>query len=294
MKPPRFAYHRPASLDTALQLLAEYGTSAKPLAGGQSLIPMLNMRLARPEHLVDLQDIASLAGIDEHDGDVVIGAMTRQRQVERSPVVSQCVPLLAEAIRHVGHLPIRTRGTVGGSVAHADPAAEIPGVMVALDAVVRLASVRGQREVTAGDFFVDVLTTAAEPDELVRDIRFPALPANSGCAWLEVSRRHGDYALVGVGAVVTVSEDGRSVTDARLSFISVAGRPVRAVSAEAAAQGAPVTPATWRDIAMLAREELDPPSDLHASSQYRRHVAGVLAERALALAAQRALEGANR
>lgn len=294
MKPARFVYHAPTTLDATLQLLAELNVDAKLLAGGQSLIPMLNLRLVRPGHLIDLQHVSELAGIHERDGGVAIGAMTRQRQVERSPLVAERIPLLAEAIRHVGHLPIRTRGTIGGSIAHADPAAELPGVLLALDGTVRLASARGERTVAARDFFVDILTTAAEPDELVREVWFPSLPPRSGSAWLEVARRHGDYALVGVGAVVTLADDGQAVAAARLCFISVAGRPVRATQAEAALRGAPVTPATWREAGALVREELDPPADLHASTHYRRHVAGVLAERVLELAARRAQEGAGR
>jgi carbon-monoxide dehydrogenase medium subunit len=294
MKPPRFVYHAPPDLGTTLELLAQFNVDAKLLAGGQSLIPMLNMRLVRPGHLIDLQHVGELAGIEERDGGLVVGAMTRQRQVERSALVAQRVPLLAEAIRHVGHLPIRTRGTIGGSIAHADPAAELPGVLLALDGSVRLISVRGERTVPAQDFFVDLLTTAAEPDELLRDVWLPALPAGSGCAWVEIARRHGDYALVGVGAVVTLAEDGHTVAEARLSLISVASRPLRAYHTEALLRGAPATRATWREATQLVRRELDPPGDLHASAGYRRQVAGVLTERALELAAARAQQGGSR
>ncbi|MCX2726291.1 xanthine dehydrogenase family protein subunit M [Thermomicrobium sp. 4228-Ro] len=294
MKPPRFRYTAPESLEEALALLADLGDEAKPLAGGQSLVPMLNMRLARPSVLVDLNRIAELDGIELENGFLRVKAMTRHRAVERSPSVAQYQPLLAEAIRYVGHLPIRTRGTVGGSIAHADPAAELPGVLVALDGAVELRSRNGQRVVPAGEFFVDLLTTVAAADELVTAVRFPVLPTRSGTAWLEVARRHGDYALVGIGAVVTLSDDGRTIEDARLSFIGVSGTPVRARSAEAALRGQPLAPETWRAAAAAVREELDPTSDIHASAAYRRFVAGVLAERALALAAQRALEGMNR
>ncbi|MDW7982855.1 MAG: xanthine dehydrogenase family protein subunit M [Thermomicrobium sp.] len=294
MKPPRFRYSRPTSLDEALAILAAAPDEAKPLAGGQSLIPMLNMRLARPSLLVDLNGLSELQGIELRDGTLVVRAMTRQRTVERSALVAQHVPLLAEAIRWVGHLPIRTRGTVGGSIAHADPAAELPGVLLALDGVVQLTSGRGQRVVRADDFFVDLLTTTAEPDELVTEVHFPLLPARSGTAWLEVARRHGDYALVGVGAVVTLEADLEQISEVRLSFIGVGGRPVRARSAEAALRGQPVRAETWRAAAAAVRQELDPVGDIHASAQYRRSVAGVLAERALALAAERAREGVRR
>jgi carbon-monoxide dehydrogenase medium subunit len=291
MKPPRFRYHAPESLDEALAVLAETGDEAKPLAGGQSLIPMLNMRLARPSLLIDLNGLSELAGIELRDGVLVVRAMTRHRAVERSPLVAEHVPLLAEAIPWVGHLPIRTRGTIGGSVAHADPAAEVPGVLVALDGAVRLASRRGERLVPADEFFVDLLTIAAEPDELVTEVHFPLLGPRSGSAWLEIARRHGDYALVGAGAVLVLAEDGRTIQDARLSFIGVAGRPVRARGAEAILRGQSIGEEAWKAAAAAVREELDPPSDLHASAQYRRSVAGVLAERALAIAAARAQGG---
>lgn len=294
MKPPRFRYYAPHSLEEALAVLAETADEAKPLAGGQSLIPMLNMRLARPSLLIDLNGLHELSGIKLDSGAIVVRAMTRYRAVERSPLVAEHAPLLAEAIRWVGHLPIRTRGTVGGSVAHADPAAELPGVLVALDGTVQLTSQRGQRLVPAQDFFVDLLTTVAEPDELVTEVRFPFLPARTGTAWLEVARRHGDYALVGVGAVVSLAEDFTTITEARLSFIGVAGRPVRARLAESALRGQPVVAETWRAAAATVRGEIDPAGDIHASAEYRRYVAGVLAERALALAAERAREGARR
>ncbi|MCX7622619.1 MAG: xanthine dehydrogenase family protein subunit M [Thermomicrobium sp.] len=291
MKPPRFRYCSPESLEEALAVLGEFGDEAKPLAGGQSLIPMLNMRLARPSVLVDLNRIPALAGIERTDRFLRIGAMTRHRAVERSESVARAQPLLAEAIGYVGHLPIRTRGTVGGSIAHADPAAELPGVLLALDGTVELQSRRGHRTVPARDFFVDLLTTSADPDELVIAVRFPVLPPRSGTAWLEVARRHGDYALVGVGAVVTLAEDRRTIRDARLCFIGVGNTPVRATGAEAALRGQPAAADTWRSAAEAVRNELDPASDIHASAQYRRSVAGVLTERALALAVQRAQEG---
>ncbi len=294
MKPPRFRYYAPETLDEVLAVLAEFGDEAKPLAGGQSLVPMLNMRLARPSILVDLNGLDELAGIEEADGAIRIKAMTRHRAVERSPLVTQAQPLLAEAIRFVGHLPIRTRGTVGGSIAHADPAAELPGVLVALDGIVELRSRKGQREVPAREFFVDLLTTVAEPDELVVAVRFPKLPPASGTAWLEVARRHGDYALVGVGVVVTLGDDRRTIAEARLSFIGMGTTPVRALEAERLVRGQPAGLETWRAAANAVRSEVDPVSDIHASAEYRRSVAGVLAERALALAVQRAMEGDER
>ncbi len=294
MKPPRFRYYVPHSVEEALAVLAEAAEEAKPLAGGQSLIPMLNMRLVRPSLLVDLNGLQELSGIELSDGAIVVRAMTRHRAVEQSPVVAEHAPLLAEAIRWVGHLPIRTRGTIGGSVAHADPAAELPGVLVALEGMVQLRSQRGHRLVSAEDFFIDLLTTAAEPDELVTEVRFPLLPAGTGTAWLEVARRHGDYALVGVGAVVSLAEDFTTIAEARVSLIGVGGRPVRARLTESALRGQPAAAESWRAAAAAVRREIDPAGDIHASAEYRRYVAGVLTERALALAAERAQEGARR
>ncbi len=294
MKPPRFRYYVPHSVEEALAVLAEAAEEAKPLAGGQSLIPMLNMRLVRPSLLVDLNGLQELSGIELSDGAIVVRAMTRHRAVEQSPVVAEHAPLLAEAIRWVGHLPIRTRGTIGGSVAHADPAAELPGVLVALEGMVQLRSQRGHRLVSAEDFFIDLLTTAAEPDELVTEVRFPLLPAGTGTAWLEVARRHGDYALVGVGAVVSLAEDFTTIAEARVSLIGVGGRPVRARLTESALRGQPAAAESWRAAAATVRREIDPAGDIHASAEYRRYVAGVLTERALALAAERAQEGARR
>lgn len=286
MKPAPFDYMVADSLADALAALHDYGYDAKPLAGGQSLVPLLNMRLARPRLLVDLNRLAALAFITERDGGIAIGAMTRQRAVEQSALIAARCPLLAQAIRYVGHFPIRTRGTVGGSVAHADPAAEIPGVLVALEGHVRLRSQRGERVVPSEAFFVDTLTTVAEPDELVTEIWLPALPERTSHVWLEVARRHGDYALVGLGAVLTLDDAG-AVHDVRLAFIGVGGRPVRARQAEERLRGERLSRQLLAEAARLVASELDPADDLHASRDYRRHVAGVLAQRALADAYRR-------
>ncbi|MCM8750127.1 xanthine dehydrogenase family protein subunit M [Thermomicrobiaceae bacterium CFH 74404] len=281
MKPPRFQYHVPESLDEALGLLAELGADAKPLAGGQSLVPLLNMRLARPGHLLDLNRVAELDYLTERDGGLALGAMTRQRAVERSALIRDRCPLLAQAIRYVGHLPIRTRGTIGGSVAHADPAAELPGVLAALDGRITLQSRSSTRVLDPADFFLGVLASAATPEELVTEIWLPAVPERTGQVWLEVARRHGDYALVGLGASVTLDGDG-TISEARLALIGVGPVPVRARRAEERLRGEWPATSLFREAGRLVSAEIQPETDVHATSEYRRRVAAVLTERALA------------
>src|SRR5499427_6677862 len=232
MKPPRFDYLAPSSLDDALVLLDRHGEQAKVLAGGQSLVPLLNFRLARPAYLVDLNEIAGLDDI-RMDGDhLVIGAMARQRAVETSSLVRAHCPLLAEAMPEIGHVQIRNRGTFGGSVAHADPASELPAVIAALDGELVVTSTRGQRVVKPDAFFVSYFTTALEPSELLRSVRLPVVPPRTGTAFIEMSRRHGDFALVGVAATVTVDGAG-ACTRCTLALIGVGATPV--VPREAAA-----------------------------------------------------------
>jgi carbon-monoxide dehydrogenase medium subunit len=274
------------SVDEALAELAEHGDAAKLLAGGQSLVPMLNMRLVAPARLIDLNRVGALAYIAERDGGVAIGAMTRQRAAERSPLVAARVPLLADALPWVGHFQIRNRGTVGGTLSHADPAAELPAVAVVLDARLTVRGRAGARVLAAADFFRTHLTTALEPTELLAEVWLPPAPPGSGAAWVELARRHGDYALVGVGAVVTMA--GERVTAARLALTGVGGAPVRAREAEALLAGQPLTPPVLADVAAAVRRAIDPGSDIHASADYRRRVAGVLAGRVLLQAAARA------
>ena len=288
MKPPVFEYTAVGSIDEAVAELEQHGDSAKLLAGGQSLIPLLNMRLASPARLVDLNRVAELAYVRQKDGGLTIGAMTRQRAVERSALAVQHAPLLAAALPWVGHFQIRNRGTVGGSLSHADPAAELPAVAVCLDARFTVRGPAGERTVAAEDFFLTQLTTALAPTELLTEIWWPARLPGSGSAWLELARRHGDYALVGVGAVVTL-RDGR-IREARLALTGVGNRPVRARAAEALLAGAAVTARALADAAEAVRGAIDPGSDIHATAAYRRHVAGVLTERAIRLAAARAQE----
>jgi carbon-monoxide dehydrogenase medium subunit len=286
VKPPVFEYVPASSTEEALAALAARGEEAKLLAGGQSLVPLLNMRLATPACLVDLNRAVDLVGIEERAGGVAIGAMTRQRAVERSGLVGARVPLLAEAIGWVGHGPIRNRGTLGGSLAHADPAAELPAVAVCLDARVTVAARDGTRVLPARELFQAPLTTALRPAELLTEVWFPAAPPATGHAWLEVARRHGDYALVGVGAVVTLA--GGRVREARLCLTGVGGVPVRATGAETLLAGQELTPARLDAAASAVRAAIDPDTDIHAPASYRRHVAGVLAVRALRQAAARA------
>ena len=292
MKPPPFDYLAPASVEEALALLGDLGEGAKALAGGQSLVPMLNFRLVRPRHLVDLNGLTELAGIREDDGRLVIGAMTRQRAVERSALVRARCPLLAEAMPQIGHVQIRNQGTIGGSLAHADPAAELPAVVAALDGELVLRSARGQRVLKPEEFFVTYFTTAAAPAELLVEVRLPAMPPRTGSAFVEVSRRYGDFALVGVAATVTVDEAG-VCTGSALALTGVGQTPIVAREAARALVGVKPTAAAVDDVGRRVADTVRPDGDLHASSEYRQHLAGVLTRRALARAAERAT-GASR
>ena len=284
MKPAPFAYVAPRGLAEALTLVREHGAEGKVLAGGQSLVPMLAMRLARPAVLIDLNRVSRLDYI--RDGrEVRIGAMTRQRAAELSPLVRRRLPLLVEALGYVGHPQIRNRGTIGGTLAHADPSAELPAVLSALDGRVVLRSSRGTRMLGPEEFFLSYLTTALAADELLVEVRLPA-HERLGYAFVEVARRHGDYALVGV-AVVVETDDGR-ITRARVAFTGVGAVPVRIEELEQAVAGKPATDEVLSEAARIASARLDPEADIHASAEYRREVAGVLTERALRLAVDRA------
>jgi len=289
MKPAPFEYHRPQSRAEALALLAEHG-NAKPLAGGQSLIPAMNFRLAMPEVLIDLNSVPDFGYIKSEDGALRIGAMTRHRAVERSDDVRQLAPLLHETMPFIAHAAIRTRGTIGGSLAHADPAAELPAVMLALDATIRLEKRGGSRDVQAGAFFTGLFSTVLEAGELVSEIRIPAAPAagvRAASAFLEFSRRRGDFALAGVAARLEL--DGRGVcTKARIALFGVGDRPMLASSGARAIEGQVPTPEVIRAVAdAAASDDIDPTSDIHATSKYRRHLAGVLTRRALERALSR-------
>lgn len=288
MKPPPFKYVVPTTLTEALSQLAEYGYEAKPLAGGQSLIPTMNFRLAQPAVLVDLNPISELAYIRPTDnGGVSIGAMTRQREVEQHPLIADRLPLVRETMPHIAHFQIRNRGTFGGNIAHADPASELPAVMLALNARLRLQSATGDRWVAADEFFVDLFATALEPAELLVEIVIPPLPARTGYAFREVARRPGDYAIVGVAATVTLAENGLCQA-AKLVYFSVGPKPILAAQATTHLQGQKMTPETIRAAAEIAAtQEIDPHRDIHASASYRRHLANVLAQQALETAVSR-------
>ncbi len=294
MKPAPFQYFAPTSLDQALELLERYNYEAKPLAGGQSLVPAMNFRLARPGILVDLNRVPDLAFVrPAGDGGLRIGAMTRQRQVERNPLVAERAPLVHETMPHIAHPQIRNRGTFGGSLAHADPAAELPAVLTALRGRFRLVSKRGERWLGADEFFVDFFTTALEPDELLVEIALPPLPARTGWSFQEVARRHGDYAMAGVATLVTLDEQGQ-VEEARLVYLSVGDGPVEARAAAGLLQGQePTLEAIQEAAEVAARQDVDPVSDIHASADYRRHLVKVLARRTLRVAVERAKDGGS-
>jgi carbon-monoxide dehydrogenase medium subunit len=284
VKPPPFEYHVAGSQDEALALLAEHGEDAKVLAGGQSLVPLLALRLAQPAQLVDISRIRELATISDGatvtDGNGLrIGAVVRQRTVERSDDVARSSPLLAGAVRFIGHAAIRNRGTIGGSIAHGDPAAELPAVLVALDGEVELASARGTRRVAAADLYEGFLTTVLEPDELLTAVHLPSLPAGTGWAFHEFSRRSGDFAIAGVACTLRV--DGGAVAEARIALSGMDQTPVRATAGEAALVGQAPSAELWAAAAAAAVADLRPPSDLHGTREYRRHLAGVLIRRAL-------------
>jgi CO/xanthine dehydrogenase FAD-binding subunit len=283
VKPPRFDYHAPPAVDEALDLLARYDGEAKVLAGGQSLMPLLNFRLSRPAALVDLNRVAALAYVREHDGQVRLGAMTRQRTIEFSPVVARRLPLLAEATRWVGHLPIRTRGTIGGSIAHADPSAEYPAVLTALEGEVVVRSPRGERVLRPAELFQTYLTTSLAPDEILTEVRLPASPAGAGHAFEEFARRHGDFAIVGIAALVV--RDGPRCTRARLATAGAGPVPLRLRAAEEILERDGLGDAAIAAAAERAATLVEPDSDIHASGDYRRHLTGVLTARAVKRAA---------
>jgi carbon-monoxide dehydrogenase medium subunit len=288
MKPAPFEYFRPRSLDEALSLLAEHGGDAKPLAGGQSLIPAMNFRLATPSVLVDLNELRELTHINDVDGEIRIGGMVRQRAVERNALLAQRVPLLAETMPHIAHPAIRNRGTIGGSLAHADPAAELPAVMLALNGTFVVKSKSEAREISSGDFFVGLFSTSVQAGELLTEIRIPPKAPRSGYAFQEISRRHGDFALVGVAAAVRLDGNGRC-DDARLALLSVGDRPTLAEQAAKALIGqAPSVESIRAAADAAASRDIDPSSDIHASARYRRQLANVLTRRALERAFERA------
>jgi carbon-monoxide dehydrogenase medium subunit len=295
MKPAPFKYYAPSTVDEALARLAEHGWDAKVLAGGQSLIPMMNFRLAQPAVMVDLNGVSELFYIRPgRNGGLSIGAMTRQRKVELAPMVAERAPILREALTKVAHPQIRSRGTLGGSIAHADPSAELVALSVALDARLRLRSKqRGERWVDARDFFLGLFTTVLEPDELLTEIVLPPMPSQSGWSFMEVARRHHDFALVGVAATVILEKSRdpakAKCEQARLVYFSVSDGPVEAFEAAAVLRDQEPTAEAIREAAETAgNKDVEPNSDINASSEYRRHLVKVLGRRALTEAFERA------
>ena len=279
MKPAPFAYHRPASLDEALEALARLGPDARILAGGQSLVPALNMRLAQPSALVDINRVPGLDAIRLAPEGLVIGALARQEAVLRSPLVARHAPLIAQAMPHVAHLALRTRGTFGGSLALGDPAAELPACAVALEATLRVARRGGERAIPAARFFRGIYSTALEPGEILTAAVIPP-PGPWRYHFSELARRHGDYALVGLATAARL--DGGAIAEARLVFAGVGLTPVRATRGEAALVGRRPDAAALAAAGRALDADLDPPSDVHASAALRRHLARVLLARALA------------
>src|SRR5262245_12625716 len=286
MKPAPFDLFRPRSVDQALALLQAHGDDAKVLAGGQSLVPLMNFRLAQPGHLIDLNGVPGMDQIQFNDHTLSLGAMVRQRDVERSPAIAERLPILREAIEQVGHPAIRNRGTVGGSIVHADPSAELPLLSVALDATVHLRSTEANRSVAARDFYQGYLLTDIAPDELLVGIDFRLPPADCGWCCSEIARRHGDFAIVAV-AVVLGLDSNRRIEFARIALGGVGPAPLRVEPAEAALVGETPGAELFRRVAALAAPSVNRPVAIHASSGYRRHLAGVLVRRALAVAAGR-------
>jgi aerobic carbon-monoxide dehydrogenase medium subunit len=283
MKLPPFDYEAPGTASEAVGLLAEYGDEASVLAGGQSLIPLLALRLARPAVLIDINGIDELSGVSAADGWMTVGTMTREYAAEESERVAAAVPLLAAALPLIGHEAIRSRGTIGGSLAHADPAAELPAVARALDAEFVVRGASGTRVIPAAGWFEGYLTTSRQPDELLVEVRFPAAGPGTGVSFQEVVRRHGDFAIVGLAASLTLS--GGTISEARLAFAGLSDVPVRAAAAEDLLAGERPSAELFDEAARRATADADPPGDLYGSSEYRKTVAAALVRRALREAA---------
>jgi carbon-monoxide dehydrogenase medium subunit len=281
MKPARFDYFDPRTPDEAVALRQQYGDDSAVLAGGQSLMPLLNMRLARPAVVVDVNRVHNASYVRTWDGGVAIGMTTRQRALTRDPLIVERLPLLGEVAQYIGHPQIRSRGTICGSLAHADPAAELPAVAVALDAELVAAGPDGPRVIPAADFFVSMYTTSLAPTEILSEMRIPAPPAEMAWSFMEVSRRHGDFAMVGAIAGLAVDRARNAITAARLVYCGVGPKPQRIVAAEEALQGQPPGEAAFAAAADLVSQGVDPHDDLHASAAYRRSVAGALTRRTL-------------
>ena len=280
MKPAKFDYFAPGTLDEALELLAQHGPDAKVLAGGQSLMPMMNLRLVRPAVVIDINRTEGLSGISAANGTITIGALTRQRDLEQSDVIRNAFPMMTAAISHIGHFQIRNRGTIGGSLAHADPAAELPAICTALDGELVLADSYGTQTMAASEFAIAPLITSLAPEQLLTEVRLPTLGDGWSWGFREVSRREGDFALV--GSVAMLRTDGDDVCqEARITMFAVGDGPARMPAAEQSLVGRVVDDAARREAAALVSEAVTPGSDIHASAEYRTEVSAVMARRAL-------------
>lgn len=292
MKPAPFEYFAPTTIEEALALLAEHGYEAKILAGGQSLIPTMNFRLAKPGVLIDLNRVSELFYInpDDNTGGLLIGAMAREGQVEHSSLVAERAPLISETMPNIAHEQIRNRGTFGGCMAHADPAAELPAIAVALNMQMKIRHQSGERWVPAKEFFVSLFTTALMPDEILVEVSVPRMKPQTGWSFMEVARRPGDYALIGVAALVTLDEKNQC-QEAWLTYVNGGDHPFNAEAATGVLQGQVLTPEAIEAAAeTAATKDVDPPEDIHATADFRRHLVKVMTRRALTKAAKRATE----
>jgi carbon-monoxide dehydrogenase medium subunit len=286
VKPASFEYVVADSVNSAAAALSVAGGDAKIIAGGQSLVPMLNFRLLRPAVLVDINRIPNLSFIDENEGVIRVGALTRHHQIETSPIIARHLPVLGFAMTHVAHLAIRNRGTIGGSLSHGDPAAELPMLALLLDGELHITSRSGRRTISAHDFFLDALTVDLADGDIVTEIVLPKLPPKTGWGFEEVARRAGDFALAAAAATLTVS--GGTIMQARIALTGVGATAMRATDAEALLNGRPLDPEARNGVMDAVRESVQPSTDLHASADYRRHLVGVLARRAVDAAWRRA------
>jgi carbon-monoxide dehydrogenase medium subunit len=292
MKPAPFRYVAACTIEEALHLKAEFGDEARFLAGGQSLVPTMNFRLTQPAMLIDVNPLTELAGLKTSAGDRIrIGALTRYRNLERDPATARTLPLIHEALPHIAHPQIRNRGTIGGNLAHADPASEMPAIVVALGGRLRAQSQKGERWIEAADFFLGALSTALESDEMLMEVELPTAPARSGACFMEVSRRRGDFALIGVAATVRLDGEGRCA-EARIGLCNAGEVPTLAAEAGESLAGRAIGAAEIKEAADLVQGAIDPGGSVHASKEFQRHLAGVLTARALATAAQRAEQAA--
>jgi CO/xanthine dehydrogenase FAD-binding subunit len=288
MKPAPFEYHAPDSLEQALELFSQYSADAKILAGGQSLVPAMNFRVVQPSMLIDLNRVAELSYIHEEEGVIRVGSMTRERQLEIDPSIAKRTPLLHEAVPFIAHPQIRNRGTIGGSLVHADPAAELPVLMTALNARLKARNASGERWIDAREFFTGMFTTALIADEILVEIELPFMAAHTGWSFMEVAPRAGDYAMMGMAALVTLDENGKC-RGVKLVYLNAGDGPVDAKEAAKLLEGATLTDELINEAAALASEkEINPFGNIHASADFQRHLAKVLTKRAIQQAARRA------